>query len=51
MVISVLLADDHGVLRDGVRRLLEASDDIKVIGAADYGVEALKAAGTSPTSW
>jgi DNA-binding NarL/FixJ family response regulator len=49
MVISVLLADDHGVLRDGVRRLLEANADIKVIGAADDGVEAVEqAAGLQP---
>jgi DNA-binding NarL/FixJ family response regulator len=49
VVISVLLADDHGVLRDGVRRLLEASADIKVVGAADDGVEAVKkAAGLQP---
>jgi DNA-binding NarL/FixJ family response regulator len=44
MVISVLLADDHGVLRDGVRRLLEANADIKVIGAADDGLEAVEQA-------
>ena len=44
MVISVLLADDHGVLRDGVRRLLEADADIKVIGAADDGLEAVEQA-------
>jgi DNA-binding NarL/FixJ family response regulator len=49
MVIRVLVADDHGVLRDGVRRLLEASADIKVIGAADNGVEAVeKAIGLQP---
>jgi DNA-binding NarL/FixJ family response regulator len=42
MVITVLLADDHGVLRDGVRRLLEAHSDIRVLGVADNGHEALE---------
>jgi DNA-binding NarL/FixJ family response regulator len=37
MVITVLLADDHGVLRDGLRRLLEASGDITVIDAVGNG--------------
>ena len=37
MVIRVLLADDHGVLREGVQRLLEANADIKVIATAEDG--------------
>jgi DNA-binding NarL/FixJ family response regulator len=41
MVITVLLADDHGVLRDGVRRLLEANNDIRVAAVANNGCEAL----------
>ena len=41
MVISVLLADDHGVLRDGVRRLLEASGDIRVAATAANGPDAV----------
>ncbi len=41
MGITVLLADDHGVLRDGVRRLLEATGDIRVVAVADNGREAL----------
>ena len=44
MVISVLLADDHGVLRDGLRRLLEANSDIRVCALADNGREALEKA-------
>lgn len=39
MSIRVLLADDHGVLRDGVRRLLEINDDIRVVAAVDDGAE------------
>lgn len=41
MVITVLLADDHGVLRDGVQRLLEASADIRVIATCGDGLKAL----------
>ena len=41
MAIEVLLADDHGVLRDGVCRLLEASGDIRVIAAANDGFDAV----------
>jgi DNA-binding NarL/FixJ family response regulator len=44
MVISVLLADDHGVLRDGLRRLLEVNSDIRVCALADNGREALEKA-------
>ena len=44
MVIKVLLADDHGVLRDGMQRLLEANADIKVVATADDGREAVEKA-------
>ena len=37
MIISVFLADDHRVLRDGLRILLESQDDIKVVGEAENG--------------
>jgi DNA-binding NarL/FixJ family response regulator len=41
MVIRVLLADDHGVLRDGMQRLLEAQSDIQVVGMVDNGHDAV----------
>jgi len=44
MGIRVLLADDHGVLRDGVRRLLEADTAIDVIAVADTGRKAIEQA-------
>lgn len=44
MVIRVLLADDHGVLRDGVQRLLEAHSDIKVVSMVNDGCEAVEVA-------
>jgi two-component system invasion response regulator UvrY len=35
--ITVVLVDDHPVVRDGYRRLLEQVADIKVVGEADSG--------------
>jgi DNA-binding NarL/FixJ family response regulator len=40
-VIRVLLADDHGVVRDGLCRLLELDPDITVVAAANDGREAI----------
>ena len=40
----VLIADDHPIFRDGLRRLLEAEPDFKVIGEAANGFETLKLA-------
>jgi DNA-binding NarL/FixJ family response regulator len=42
LTISVFLADDHRVLRDGLRVLLESQNDIQVIGEAENGNEAIK---------
>ncbi|MBN2719511.1 MAG: response regulator transcription factor [Proteobacteria bacterium] len=41
MAIRVILADDHGVIRDGLRMILETRDDILVVGEAGDGREAL----------
>src|SRR5438477_3959381 len=35
--IRVLLADDHKVVREGLRALLEATPEIEVVGEADTG--------------
>lgn len=43
-IISVLLADDHLVVREGLRHLLEAEGDIKVVGQAQSGREAVQLA-------
>ena len=40
--IRVFLADDHAVVRDGLRFLLEAQNDIKVIGGAANGRDAVQ---------
>ena len=43
-MIKVLLVDDHTVLRDGLRFLLEAEGAIRVIGTAANGQEAVEQA-------
>ncbi|OGO36581.1 MAG: hypothetical protein A2W35_02225 [Chloroflexi bacterium RBG_16_57_11] len=41
MTISILLADDHTILRQGLRAILEVESDIIIIGEADSGQEVL----------
>ena len=41
-MITVLLVDDHALVRRGFRRLLEDEPDIKVIGEAGNGREAVE---------
>lgn len=41
--IRVVLADDHVFVRDGIKSLLENEANIKVVGEATDGLEALKA--------
>lgn len=40
--IKILLADDHPIFRDGLKRLLESEPGFKVIGEASNGVEAVR---------
>jgi DNA-binding NarL/FixJ family response regulator len=48
-VIGVLIADDHAVVRQGLRTFLELQDDIEVVGEAADGEEALaQAAALAP---
>lgn len=39
--ISIVLADDHSLVRDGIRALLEGEDDLIVIGEVSNGQEAI----------
>lgn len=41
-VIRILVADDHAIFRDGLRKLLEAADDVQIVGEASNGVECTK---------
>jgi DNA-binding NarL/FixJ family response regulator len=42
-VIRILLADDHALVREGTRRLIEAESDLKVVAEASSGEEAIAA--------
>ncbi len=41
-MIKVLVVDDHAILRDGIRSILESQADIDVVGEADDGVKAVE---------
>jgi two-component system, NarL family, invasion response regulator UvrY len=41
-MIKVLLADDHSIVRDGLRRIVEESEDMQVIAEAADGREAIE---------
>ena len=43
MSIAVVVADDQGMVRSGLRSLLEQASDIEVVGEAADGQEALSA--------
>lgn len=44
MTITVLIADDHGVFREGLRMLLDSQPDLRVVGEVGDGRAAVKAA-------
>ncbi|GAC1568809.1 MAG: response regulator transcription factor [Ktedonobacteraceae bacterium] len=41
-VIGVLLVDDHALMREGLRRLLECEDDMRVVAEAVNGLDAIQ---------
>ena len=43
--LTVLLAEDHTIVREGLRALLETTVDFKVVGEAETGLEAVALAG------
>ena len=43
-MIRVLLADDHGVIRDGLGRLIGGLEDVELVGTASDGAEAVEKA-------
>ena len=45
-MIRILVVDDHAILRDGIRSLLESQEDILVVGEAGDGSEALEVIST-----
>ncbi|PID51099.1 MAG: DNA-binding response regulator [Propionibacteriales bacterium] len=42
MTIKVIITDDQALVRSGLRMLIEAEDDLSVVGEASSGVELLK---------
>ena len=40
--IRTLVADDHAIFRDGLRKLLSSTDDIAIIGEASNGADCIK---------
>ena len=41
--IRVLLADDHAIFRDGLRKMLESDEEMTIVGEAQNGTECIKA--------
>lgn len=41
---TVVLVDDHAMMRDGIRSILEGEDDIKIVGECDNGRDAVELA-------
>ena len=44
MTVTVILADDHPIVRQGLRHLLEAEPDLKIVGEAEDGLQAVQLA-------
>jgi two-component system, NarL family, invasion response regulator UvrY len=41
-MINVLIADDHALIRKGLKQLLDDTDDMRVIGEAENGMQAIR---------
>ena len=46
MMIRVLLVDDHELMREGLRSILERESDVEIVGEAASGREAVELART-----
>lgn len=42
MIVTLLLADDHPIVRQGLKHLLEAESNLKVVGEASSGLQAVQ---------
>jgi DNA-binding NarL/FixJ family response regulator len=45
MPIRILIADDHGVVRQGLRMFLSRDEELEIVGEAENGAQAVKLAG------
>ena len=50
-MIRVVIADDHAVVRQGLRTFLELQDDIEVVADVGDGERAVAAAGGTRPTW
>jgi DNA-binding NarL/FixJ family response regulator len=41
LVTRILIADDHAIVRSGLKKVLDAKADLEVVGEADDGAEAV----------
>lgn len=48
IITRIIIADDHTILRDGIRALLSAETDLEVVGEASNGAEVLAILETTP---
>ena len=46
-IVSIILADDHKIVRNGIRVLLETEAEFRIVGEAGDGLEAVKQAENS----
>jgi two-component system invasion response regulator UvrY len=46
--INVLIADDHAILREGVKHICHATKDITIVAATDNGLDAIKLCRSKP---
>jgi DNA-binding NarL/FixJ family response regulator len=45
-LVSILVADDHSLIREGIRRVLDAEPDLKLVAEAEDGIQAVSLART-----
>lgn len=43
-MIKVLIADDHALIRKGLKQLLDDTEELRVTGEAETGIEAFRMA-------
>lgn len=50
-MLRLLIADDHAIVRQGLRQILLAADDIQVAGEADGGLQTLRLLREAPAAY
>lgn len=47
-MVNIFLAEDHNIVRNGIKMLLEANEHIRVVGEAENGVEVMRQISLQP---